>query len=194
MTDGSTDSANLPLMIVDPLIEPKPEPIQAGESYDSLTLSEKVSVTTYYLTPAEKSVLQGLTDVGKTTYLPQYWTDRDAKLTGPHPATRAEAVKRFKYCNQYFSRDNKHSDGWATDQGRIYMIYGPWEDRIDMPAPRIGNPFVVWYYRSIKEGKMFVFEDKRGDHDFILVHSNVDGERYNADWANRLKEEMMDVK
>jgi hypothetical protein len=95
---------------------------------------------------------------------------------------RRQMYERFLMCNHLFSTDDLNVDGWSTDRGRVYMVYGPWEVRDDIQAPRTGNPFEVWYYHSIQEGIYFVFEDSRGNGDYRLVHSNGDGERFNSEW------------
>ena len=87
----------------------------------------------------------------------------------------------------------KSQDGWSTDRGRIYMTYGPWDERDDNEAPRVGNSYEVWYYRSIKQGLMFIFEDYSGNDDYRLVHSNVFGEVYNQEWQDRVDQGYIDI-
>ena len=67
------------------------------------------------------------------------------------------------------------------------MTYGPWEEREDYQTPRSQRPFEIWYYYSFREGAVFVFEDQHGQHDYKLVHSNVEGERYSDWWAETLR-------
>jgi len=74
------------------------------------------------------------------------------------------------------------------------MLYGPWDEKDEISTPRTGNPFVIWYYHKVKGGSYFVFEDQEGYRDFKLVHSNVQGERYDKDWAARIQDEMLDIR
>ncbi|HUV31344.1 MAG TPA: GWxTD domain-containing protein [Acidobacteriota bacterium] len=158
------------------------------DPYDTLLLDVREKLVAYILTSDQKLALSRLTPEGRSTFLDQFWRDRDASPGTRLIENRLETIKRFEFCNQYFSTDETRSNGWTTDRGRIYMTYGPWDDRDDVSAPHVGNPFVIWYYYSIGEGAVFVFEDKRGYHDYTLAHSNVDGERYSEEWKERLQQ------
>lgn len=193
--DSDTARVAVPLRIVGPVAPTATAGSLSGvDPYDSLTLTDKVNLVAYMLAPPEKATLQKLSDVGKTTYLDQYWRDHDSDPTTTRIENRDEMIRRYRYANQHFSRFMTENTGWATDMGRIYMTYGPWDQRQDVPTPRIGYPFVIWYYYSVKEGQTFVFEDELGNHDYKLVHSNAKGERYSESWAARLREEMLDIR
>ena len=73
------------------------------------------------------------------------------------------------------------------------MIWGPWDELDDHQSPLIGNPYQIWYYHTVEEGKHFVFEDWSGTHEFRLVHSNVDGEIFNELWEERMRGGYQDV-
>lgn len=192
---GDTARAALPLRVVGAttLVAPG-SPLAEFDPYDSLTMKEKTDLVAYLLTPPEKATLHKLSDVGKETFLTQYWRDHDSDPTTTRIENREELVRRFQYANRNFSRFMTKNTGWATDMGRIYMTYGPWDQRQEVPTPRVGNPFTIWYYYSVKEGQTFVFEDPLGNHDYKLVHSNAKGERYDQGWAARLREEMLDIR
>jgi GWxTD domain-containing protein len=200
-TAAEADTARVPLIIFEP-----PTPAGSGlagnpgDPWNQLTLQEKINCTHWLLAPDQLSILNRLSDVGKANFLDQFWRENNVttgnRILGGDPSiagTRTETVKRFQYANQWFSRDMRKVDGWTTDRGRVYMIYGPWDSKTEVPEPRTGDPFVIWRYNSLKEGKVFVFQDTRGDADYRLVHSNVNGEIYNSDWASRLQDEMLDV-
>jgi len=192
---GDTATASLPLRIVGPVSVSASESSPVGfDPYDSLTMLEKTNLVAYLLTPPEKATLQKLSDVGKESFLTQYWRDHDSDPKTTRIENREELVRRFHFANQHYSRFLTENTGWATDMGRVYMTYGPWDQRQDITTPRVGNPFTIWYYYSIKEGQTFVFEDPLGNHDYKLVHSNAKGERYDQAWAARLREEMLDVR
>ena len=162
------------------------------DPYDSLTLQEKMNLTRYMLGPDQKSIVTRLTDQGKENFIEQYWREHDIEPMTPVIENRVEMVRRYHYANFHFSRREGKRDGWESDRGRIYMVYGPQEDVLDVPAPRTGNPFSIWYYRKLKEGKFFVFEDLRNDNEFTMVHSNVDGERRDDNWTEKMKDEILD--
>ncbi len=190
-----TAQSSLPLRILGPAMATTNASQQPGVNpYDSLTMLEKTNLVAYLLTPPEKATLQKLSDVGRETFLNQYWRDHDSDPTTTEIENRTDMIRRYQYVNRHFSRFLTENTGWATDMGRIYMTYGPWDQRQDVPTPRVGHPFAIWYYYSVREGLTFVFEDPLGNHDYKLVHSNAKGERYDQSWAAKLREEMLDIK
>ncbi len=155
-------------------------------AYDSLPLPERVKIVMYILTPDQKQTLNRLDQRGQGNFLDQYWKDVAAgSLTANH-TTKTELVARYRKVNQLFSTGEAKTDGYLTDRGRIYMTYGAPDELDDFPTPRTGNPYQVWNYRQVKEGKFFIFEDRTGYNDFRLVHSNVQGEVYSEVWQEAL--------
>lgn len=163
------------------------------DPYDSLTLQEKINLTRYMLGSEQIGIMNRLTDEGKLNFLQQYWREHDDDPATPIIENRIKMIERYRHANHLFSRVAGRTDGWSSDRGRIYMVYGPYDEIRDIPTPRTGEPFMIWYYRGIKEGKFFVFQDLKGDNEYKLVHSNVSTERYDQAWADFLKEEMMDT-
>ena len=190
LSSGQVDSAQVPFRIFEPMTfaEQSSSEYNIPDPYDNLTLDEKLHLVTYLLTPDQKTVMQRLSVEGKENYLTQYWREHDSNISTKIIENRLEMIERYRYVNRFFSIANTMTDGWQTDRGRIYMTYGPSERIEDIPAPISGNPFIIWEYYSIKEGQVFVFEDREGFGDYRLVHSNVEGEIYDGDWDQRLKQ------
>lgn len=98
-----------------------------------------------------------------------FWKGRD-----PTPGTRENEAKvafylRIRYVNGAFSTSRR--DGWRTDQGMIYMKYGPPDEAVDEPMSPSSGAFQIWYYYNIKgERRRFVFVDEFGDEDFRLQY------------------------
>ncbi|MCP4685816.1 MAG: GWxTD domain-containing protein [bacterium] len=166
---------------------------EINDPYDTLGLEVQQRLVRYMLTPVEKEAFESLNHRGKFNFLAQFWQDHDSDPSTKFNETRKEMHDRYMFANHSFSTSLESADGWRTDRGRIYLTYGPWEDRDDAQAPRVGNPFVVWHYHSLREGSVFVFEDLQGFQDYTLVHSNVEGERYNKDWEDRLRQDIFNL-
>ncbi|MDX9857033.1 MAG: GWxTD domain-containing protein [candidate division Zixibacteria bacterium] len=158
------------------------------DPYDSLSLSQKLNLVKYELTPDQRLTLESLSDSGKENYLRQYWRDRDETPATTANEARLELIRRFHYANDRFSTNEMRDNGWLSDRGRIYIRYGEPSETVSRFAPVVGYPYLVWFYRNIREGLAFVFEDQHGYSDFELVHSNADGEIFNQIWDSRLKE------
>lgn len=188
LTNGQADSSTIPFAIVSPAVIPAEGSGIAGDPYEELSLKERVSLVWYLLTPEQRATVEKLAVQGKQTFLAQYWAEHDANPSTPLNESRVEMVERLRYANERFSLNETKDDGWLTDRGRIYMTFGPWDEIDDRSMPVGGEPaYQVWYYRSVKEGKVFVFVDPNNNHDYRLVHSNVYGEVYNKDWAEQLE-------
>ena len=104
------------------------------------------------------------------TILTEFWKERD-----PEPSTEInelenEFYRRVNYTNQHFSLYKGGKDGWHSDRGRIYIIYGAPSQIETMSSNRSFasvSRYEIWYYTNI--GKKFVFYDKFGNNNFLLV-------------------------
>jgi len=97
-----------------------------------------------------------------------FWKERD-----PDPATetnelRDEFYRRVNYANEHFSLYTGGTDGWRSDMGRVYIIYGEPSQIDRMDASRYGtSKYEVWYYSNL--GRKFIFLDRYGNNNYILV-------------------------
>lgn len=91
----------------------------------------------YIIEPQERAVFLALTtDEERDHFITQFW-DRRGK------AFKQEHYRRIAYANERFH--SAKAQGWKTDRGRIYIIYGP-PDEIES-HPNDGRE--VWRYRHI---------------------------------------------
>ena len=194
LTSNQIDSQIVKFQIIPPqVLAVSLDFADESDRYDSLYLQDRLNLVAYLLTPVEKQSLGALSDSGKVTFLERYWQETDSDPTTSIIENRNELIRRYEYANENFSTSEDRTDGWRMDRGRIYMTYGPWEDREDVQAPISGNAFEIWFYYSIREGAEFVFEDIRGFNEYTLVHSNVEGERRSEDWELRLQQEIYKI-
>ncbi len=140
---------------------------EESEQYFRKWLDEDVR---YIVNPEEKSVFQTLSSPEeKERFIEQFWLRRD-----PDPRTsinefKEEHYRRIAYANERFKAGR---DGWLTDRGRIYIVFGP-PAHIEMhPMGGLHNrplsegggstttfPYEVWNYRYIKGlGNDILFE------------------------------------
>ncbi len=83
----------------------------------------------YIITNEERATFRGLqTDAEKERFIVQFWERRD-----PTPGTEAnefkeEHYRRIVYSNEHFA-DPNGLPGWKTDRGRIYITYGPPDEK-----------------------------------------------------------------
>lgn len=99
--------------------------------------------------------------------------------------------------------------GYETDMGRIYLRYGPPNTISDIPFETAGYnsvgssgkreygsvPYQIWHYYSInnnrERNRKFVFiSSSLTATDYLLVHSDVQGEIQNYNWQKMLKRDL----
>ena len=101
------------------------------------------------------------TDAEREHFIEQFWLRRD-----PTPATvenefKEEYYRRIAYANDHFATPTLA--GWKTDRGRIYIVYGPPDEKESHPAGGVYRrpadqggdttttiPFEQWRYRYIE--------------------------------------------
>jgi len=158
-----------------------------NDQFDTLSLTDRINLATYELGKKQLSTLRQLTDQGKEEFLRQFWIERKSQLSNSELESQAEILNRYVFVNERFSLPGLPNFGWKTDRGRIYMKFGRWDELDEHQSLGDNEPFQIWYYHRLN-GKLFVFQDKRGDKEYNLVHSNVSGERYDPAWENRIKQ------
>jgi len=81
-----------------------------------------------------------------------------------HNELMDEYYKRVSYANENF---DGWKDGWETDRGMIYILFGP-PDQVERTNPSMSNStlYQIWTYNRIN--KQFIFKDQNGFGDFRL--------------------------
>jgi GWxTD domain-containing protein len=99
-----------------------------------------------------------------------FWQKRNPDTTRAYNSVMAEYYRRVDESIKRFSTTNE-KDGYRTDRGRIYILYG---------APSITNrllkpntaPAEIWTYEKLK--KRFTFRDLKKNSNFILIKTEND--------------------
>ena len=120
---------------------PPPAPAPAVTAY-ARWVSQDVA---YIIRDDERAAFQRLSsDAERDHFIEQFWLRRD-----PTPATvenefKEEHYRRIAYANQHYAA---RVEGWKTDRGRIYIIYGPPDEKETHPSP---VPSEQWLYHYIE--------------------------------------------
>ncbi len=93
----------------------------------------------------------------------EFWKSRDPTPDTPENELKDEYYRRLKYVNWNFALPTK--EGWETDMGMVYMVYGHPDEVEKHPFDRDVRAFQRWYY--YKENRVFLFVD-RGDGEYEL--------------------------
>ena len=139
----------------------------------------------YIITPEEKKAWNKLqTDDEREQFIEAFWRRRD-----PDPDTDVneyleEHYERIAYANEHFASG---IPGWKTDRGRIYIMYGPPNEKethptggtYERPSYEGGGststyPFETWFYRylpGIGSGIEIEFVDPTGTGEYRIARN-----------------------
>ncbi len=156
---------------------------QYFQTLDAPFLDREYELITYILRDQDREIWQNLTSVdAKREFLASFWRARDPDPRTPENEMREEYFKRLEEANRRFRSHSR--DGWRTDRGRVYILYGP-PDYIDRyPSTEDTKPYEIWTYNYIPgQGKAeFIFADMNELREFQLIHATPVGEIKNEEW------------
>jgi GWxTD domain-containing protein len=115
----------------------------------------------YIITDEEKTAFKRFqTDEEREQFIEQFWLRRDPTPDTVENEFKEEHYRRIQYANDHFASG---IPGWKTDRGRIYITFGPPDERDEHPTggtyerpPEEGGgetttyPFEDWRYRYIE--------------------------------------------
>lgn len=181
--DGSRTVASKQFAIYDP--------DAAAASIDSADVQTMVDIAWFHLSEADKIRIGKMSQEGKVNLLRQFWRNQDPDPSNPENPVYEEAVRRFAYANQEFSTTRGANDGWRTDRGRVYIMYGPYDERDEVVMSGKSYPYIKWTYYHLEGGCIFLFVNDfvAGAADYRLVHSTHPRERYDPKWQAVLEDE-----
>ncbi|MBI4809903.1 MAG: GWxTD domain-containing protein [Ignavibacteriales bacterium] len=160
--------------------------MQINESKYSVMLEEEVDryfeYAKYIASDLERRQYQQLIDLrAKQKYLYEFWRKRSA--SSPSIVNDEAYYTRIKVANELFSSGFR--EGWKTDRGRIHVIYGPYDEIERYPSTSESNPYEIWHHNNIQGGVIFVFVDRDGLGNYLLVHSTHRNELHEDLWYER---------
>jgi len=125
------------------------------------------------------------TTEGRREFLEKFWTTVEKGEAGRSNLTRTIYLQRVLTANQRYKTFAK--EGWRTDQGRVYILYGEPDETQRFPNSGDSKPYEIWNYNQIEGGVEFVYIDLTGFNEYTLVHSTKRGELQDASWEQLLK-------
>lgn len=148
----------------------------------------------YIATADELKEYNALSLEGKRRFVLDFWKRRDPDPSTPQNEMFQEHIRRFNLANDRFSTSlTDRSDGWNTDRGRVFILYGPPDEIIYSPSSIDELPWERWEYRQLEGGSFFIFLDENNLGKYELVHSNKQGELQDPEWQQKLEREGMDI-
>lgn len=167
------------------------DPNAAASQIDTVDVQTMVDIAWFHLSEADKIRIGKMSPEGKVNLLRQFWRDQDPDPSNPENPVYEEAVRRFIYANKEFSTTQNSNNGWRTDRGRVYIMYGPYDERNEVVMSGKSFPYIKWTYYHLEGGCIFLFVNDfvAGAADYRLVHSTHPRERYDPKWQAVLEDE-----
>lgn len=100
----------------------------------------------------------------KEKYFIEFWRSKDpSKNTGKNELM-VEYYKRVETANERYTH---YFDGWKSDMGMVYIIYGEPSNIDRHPYNEETKPYEIWDYYGVN--KQFIFVDETGFGDYNLL-------------------------
>jgi GWxTD domain-containing protein len=156
----------------------------AGMTSDEL--SQEFREAQYLASTEEmKRFGQLTTEEAKRNFLAKFWSDVQNARGGRTKEARLEYLHRIAVANQRYHGMGKQ--GWQTDRGRVYLLYGEPDEVERFPNSGDSKPYEIWHYYQIESGVEFDFVDRNGFGNYILVNSTKRGEIQDDGWQRFLQ-------
>jgi len=130
---------------------------------DAIEQMRYLSHTGYFSTKEYRKIMNASGNEQK-----EFFTETWKKIDPTPHTENNELMNEYYYrVNVADQRFSGHRDGWRTDRGMIYIIYGE-PDAIEEHHMEIDTkPYMIWYYYSVN--RSFIFVDQTGFGDFQLT-------------------------
>ncbi len=118
----------------------------------------------YVATGAETKQFRQATPQERERLFKEFWEKRDPTAGSIDNELMNEYYERVEYTNEKFSGTR---EGWESDRGRIFILYGEPTDIDSHPFEAGSRPYEIWYYSHL--ARRFVFVDYGGFGDYTLA-------------------------
>jgi GWxTD domain-containing protein len=107
-----------------------------------------LSQVSYIITSAEKKEFLALPDAKRPEFISNFWKRRDPDPSTEENEFKDEYLGRVSRAERLFFGEGR--SGWLTDRGRIYVIFGPPDQRSTTSSSTNpeGRCQEIWYYRD----------------------------------------------
>lgn len=107
-------------------------------------------------------MLKAKPDEQRTQFL-DFWRSKDPTPGTVQNELMDEYYRRVRFADEHYSGVR---EGWQTDMGAIYILFGPPNEIERRPFEIDSKPYEIWYYFDINQ--QFVFVDMTGFGEYRL--------------------------
>lgn len=128
-------------------------------------IDKAIDQTRYLATHSELKKMRAPKKIDqRRELLLEFWEARDPTPGTPRNELMDEYYRRVAYSNNHF---RSYQQGWESDLGMVYIMYGPPDDIERHPFDAQRKPYQIWHYYD--KGWRFVFVDVNMFGDYRLV-------------------------
>lgn len=128
-------------------------------------LDKAIEQLVYIAKPEELNYIKSAPDdAEKERRFLEFWKKKDPTPNTLKNELMEEYYGRVKYANEHFGH---YIEGWKTDMGMVYIIFGPPSSVDRHPFDIDSKPYEIWYYYEIN--RRFIFLDETGFGDYRLI-------------------------
>jgi GWxTD domain-containing protein len=136
-----------------------------GMPFSTNSLDAAIDQLKYIARSAElDSMKEASTTEEKARLFHEFWKKRDPNPNTPRNERMEMYYSRIDYANKHFS---KYREGWRTDMGMVFIIWGPPSNVERHPFEMDSKPYEIWSYYDYNQ--VFVFVDENGFGDYRLI-------------------------
>jgi GWxTD domain-containing protein len=148
------------------------------------TLAEYINSLFPIASPLEITFLNNQLKIADVKIMQQFFYDFWVRRNpiNPEKAWVDYNIEVMKVNNEFGNRVRK---GHQTEQGRIYLKYGPPNTITRSHNEPSAYPYEIWHYYKLgnQTNRKFVFYNPDlVSRDFVLLHSDAQGEPFNNQW------------
>ena len=151
-------------------------PLAVYASMEEPELDREFKYAKYETTDTERKMYDQLKGVdAKRKFLTEMWSRRS-------PGEREQYLVRVEYVNTTYK--SMMREGYRSDRGRVYIMYGPPDDIERHPNESDMKPYEIWTFNNIQGGVEFDFVQRSQGGDFELVNSTHRNELHDDNWRS----------
>ena len=152
------------------------------------TLEKEFDISQYIMSDQDINKFDNFNSLDdKRKFMYTFWKSRNTNPNSPVLEKKIEYFKRLNEANKTYKEAYK--EGWKTDRGRIFIIYGKPDDIERFPFEADKKSYEIWKYNSVEGGGECVFIERQPSTGvYWLVHSTFRNELRNELWETELKQ------
>jgi GWxTD domain-containing protein len=145
-----------------------------GITLNDEELNKRISQLRYVATPSEiDRIREGGALAERQRLYGEFWDKFDPTPGTPANEAMEEYFRRIDHANGEF---RGYAEGWLTDKGRVWVLYGPPDNITTDPFRNDGKAVENWYYS--RRNLRLTFIDESGFGDFRLTTPIPPGEKF----------------